>query len=213
MTYLNLLKMKLVVKAGETIPTTEVIVKTMVGEEAAEAAMTVIEVVEEVAVAVVSINSNKEMTFTRMKRRITPIGDQEDLMTIVITMMVVASILGVVAVVHAVALAVMGAIKTMIVRATTKKIQTLAFPEAVDNSTKLKEAEVIRTTWEVNHQIKFLSLIFPLLTLKKIYPTFSKKLILNQRNQSYYTTLTVFQNAVAMLISVKTRTPSKQLSS
>jgi hypothetical protein len=210
MNYLNLQKMKLVVKAGEMIPMMEAIVKTtMVEVEAAEAAMTVIEVVEEVAVAVVSIHSNKEMTFTKMKKKITLIGDQVDHMTIVITMMVVASILVVVAVVPAVVVA----IKTMIVRATTREILTLAFPVAADNNTRLKEVEVIRTIWAANHQTKFLSLIFLNLTLKKTYPTFSKKLISNQRNQSYYTTKTVYQNAVAMSTSVKTKTLWKQLSS
>jgi len=210
MNYLNLQKMKLVVKAGEMIPMMEAIVKTtMVEVEAAEAAMTVIEVVEEVAVAVVSIHSNKEMTFTKMKKKITLIGDQVDHMTIVITMMVVVSILVVVAVVPAVVVA----IKTMIVRATTREILTLAFPVVADNNIKLKEVEVIRTIWAANHQTKFLSLIFLNLTLKKTYPTFSKKLISNQRNQSYYTTKTVCQNAVAMSISVKTKTLWKQLSS
>ena len=202
--------MKQVVKAGETIPMMEAIVKTtMVVVEAAEAAMTVIEVVVEVAAAVVSINSNKEMTFTKMRKKITLIGDQVDHMTIVITMMVVASILVVVAVVPAVVVA----IKTMIVRTTTREILTLAFPVAADNNTRLKEVEVIRTIWLANHQTKFLSLIFLNLTLKKTYPTFLKKLISNQRNQSYYTTLTACQNVVAMSTSVKTRTPSKQLSS
>jgi len=202
--------MKLVVKAGETIPMMEAIVKTtMVEVEVVEVAMTVIEVVEEVGAAVVSINSSKEMTFTKMKKKITLIGDRADRMTIVITMMGVVSILVVVAVVHAVVVA----IKTMIVRATTRETLTLAFPVAVDNNIRLKEVEVIRTIWAANHQTKFLSLIFLNLTLKKTYPTFSKKLISNQRNQSYYTTKTVCRNVVAMSTSVKTRTPSKQLSS
>jgi hypothetical protein len=208
MNYLNLQKMKPVDKVGETIPMMVAIVKiAMVGEEAAEAAMTVIEVVEVVAVAL--IHFNKETTSTKTKRRITLIGDQEGLMTIAIIMMVVASIQGVVAVVRAEA----AAIKTMIVRATTRRTLTLAFPVAADSNTRLKAVEVIRTTWEANHQTKFLLQIFHRVTLKKTYLNFSKKLISNQLNQSYFTTKTVCQNAVAMLISVKTRTPSKQSSS
>lgn len=145
--------MKPVDKVGETIPMMVAIVKiTMVGEEAAEAAMTVIEVVEVVAVAVALIHFNKETTSTKMKRRIMLIGDQEGLMTIAIIMMVVASIQGVVAVVRAEAVA----IKTMIVRATTRRTLTLAFPVVADSNTRLKAVEVIRTTWEANHQTKFL---------------------------------------------------------